>query len=151
MGSPPLESLAGRLRDKTALSPMPDLRAANSVWNLSQTVQHCAQTITYSVTGYPKLKPKPFRATVGVLAKRTFLRRGATKHSLGAEIVGAPPLDPALGVPEAVTRLTDAVQLFSSHRTSHAPHPAYGVCTHEEYAALHAMHLVEHLPGLTTD
>jgi hypothetical protein len=151
MGNPSLDVLAGRLRERTATNPTRQLLAAKSVWNLSQTVQHCAQTIDYSVTGYPKLKPRPFRVTVGALAKRTFLRRGATRHSLGAEIAGAPPLDPALAVSEAVTRLTDAVELFSGYRGSHAPHPAYGVCTHEEYAALHAMHLVEHLPGLATD
>ncbi|HST83604.1 MAG TPA: DUF1569 domain-containing protein [Kineosporiaceae bacterium] len=150
MGNHSLEDLAGRLRAKTAIDPLPDLLAANSVWNLSQTLQHCAQTIGYSVTGYPKLKPRPYRATVGALAKRIFLRSGAMRHPLGAEIEGAPPLDPGLAVAEAVTLLSDAVRRFSSFQANHAPHPAYGTCTHQEYAALHAMHLVEHLPGLVT-
>jgi hypothetical protein len=148
MGPHSLEDLAGRLQESTAADPKVDLLAPSAVWNLSQTVQHCAQTIGYSVTGYPKLKPLPYRATVGALAKRVFLRRGAMRHPLGAEIAGAPPLDPALPVTEAVAGLTDAVGRFSSHRTAHAPHPAYGRCTHEEYAALHAMHVAEHLPGL---
>ena len=151
MGNHSLEDLAGRLQERTATDPPPNLLATNSVWNLSQTVQHCAQTIGYSVTGYPKLKPRLYRATVGALAKRVFLRSGAMRHPLGAEIDGAPPLDPGLGVTEAVARLTDAVQQFSSHQTSHAPHPAYGSCTHQEFAALHGMHLVEHLPGLAAD
>ncbi|MDX3310571.1 DUF1569 domain-containing protein [Streptomyces sp. NPDC054884] len=30
----------------------------------------------------------------------------------------------------------------------YAPHPAYGRCTHDEFARLHAMPLAEHLPGL---
>jgi hypothetical protein len=81
---------------------------------------------------------------------RVFLRRGAMRHPLGAPLEGAPPLDPALTVPEAVDRLTDAVRRFTAHRATHAQHPAYGSCTHEEYAALHAMHLAEHLPGLAT-
>src|SRR5689334_17438134 len=134
MGHYSLEHLADRLRTRTATDPPPDLLAANSVWNLSQTLQHCAQTIGYSVTGYPKLKPRPYRATVGALAKRVFLLRGATRHSLGAEIDGAPPLDPTLSVAEAVTRVSDAVRRFSGYQANHPPHPAYGACTHQEYA-----------------
>jgi hypothetical protein len=150
MANQSLEDLAARLRETTTSDSTPDLLAADSVWNLSQTLQHCAQTIGYSVTGYPKLKPRLYRATVGALAKRVFLWRGAMRHPLGAEIEGAPPLDPTLAVAEAEARLTEAVRRFSAHRAGHAPHPAYGPCTHEEYAALHAMHLTEHLPGLTT-
>ena len=128
--------------------PEADLLAPGGPWNLSQTLQHCAQTVRYSVTGYPRLKPALFRATAGALAKRLFLSRGATKHSLGAEIDGAPPLDPSLPSAEAASGLADAVALFTGHPGPHAPHPAYGRCTHDEFARLHAMHLAEHLPGL---
>ena len=128
--------------------PEHEMLAPGSPWNLSQTLQHCAQTVRYSVTGYPKLKPALFRATAGAMAKRVFLRRGAMKHPLGAEIDGAPPLDPNLPVTEAATGLAQAVALFTAHTAEHAPHPAYGRCTHEEFARLHALHLAEHLPGL---
>ena len=146
-----LDGLAVRLQEETAGAAEPDLLTPDSVWNLSQTIQHCAQTIGYSVTGYPKLKPRAYRATVGALGKRVFLARGRMRHPLGAEIDGAPPLDPALAVTEAVARLTDAVRRFSAHRSSHAEHPAYGACTHEQFNALHTMHLLEHLPGLARD
>jgi hypothetical protein len=122
--------------------------AADSVWNLSQTVQHCAQTVRYSVTGYPRLKPAPVRLVIGPLVKKAFLRRGAMKHPLGAVIEGAPALDPALPVDEAMAQLDEVVKLFTAHAGAHAPHPTYGRCTHEEFAALHALHLAEHLPGL---
>lgn len=128
--------------------PEAELLAPTASWNLSQTVQHCAQTIGYSVTGYPRLKPWLFRATAGAVAKRVFLARGATKHDLDAELDGAPPLDPDLPVADALTRLEAAVVAFDVHSGSHPPHPAYGHCRHHEYAALHAMHLREHLPGL---
>ncbi|WP_267896243.1 MULTISPECIES: DUF1569 domain-containing protein [Streptomyces] len=39
--------------------------------------------------------------------------------------------------------------LFTGHTAEHAPHPAYGRCSRDEFAQLHAMHLAEHLPGLT--
>ncbi|MGW1270197.1 DUF1569 domain-containing protein [Streptomyces sp. NPDC002491] len=146
---PPIDlaRLAERLHQNLA-RPERELLAPGSSWNLSQTLQHCAQTVRYSVTGYPALKPALFRATAGALAKRVFLRRGAMRHSLAAEIAGAPPLDPQLPVTEAAAGLTEAVALFTSHTAEHAPHPAYGRCTHDEFARLHAMHLAEHLPGL---
>ncbi|MDX3310860.1 DUF1569 domain-containing protein [Streptomyces sp. ME08-AFT2] len=142
-----LARLAERLHHNLG-RPERELLAPGNPWNLSQTLQHCAQTVRYSVTGYPALKPALFRATAGVLAKRVFLLRGAMKHSLAAEIDGAPPLDPHLPVTEAAAGLTDAVALFTGHTAEHAPHPAYGRCTHDEFARLHAMHLAEHLPGL---
>lgn len=147
MPSLTLAQLAERLHEDPA-RPERDLLAPGGPWNLSQTLQHCAQTVRYSVTGYPRLKPALFRATAGALAKRVFLRRGAMKHSLAAEIAGAPPLDPNLPVTEAAADLADAVALFTGHTGEHAPHPAYGRCTHEQFARLHAMHLAEHLPGL---
>ncbi|ELP66864.1 DUF1569 domain-containing protein [Streptomyces turgidiscabies] len=147
MTTPTLTELTERLHSDLG-RPAPDLLAPGGPWNLSQTLQHCAQTVRYSVTGYPRLRPALFRATAGALAKRIFLRRGATKHSLGAEIDGAPALDPNLPVTEAASGLADAVALFTGHTGPHAPHPAYGRCTHDEFAQLHAMHLAEHLPGL---
>ncbi|MBE8470693.1 DUF1569 domain-containing protein [Streptomyces justiciae] len=129
--------------------PERELLAPGGPWNLSQTLQHCAQTVRYSVVGYPRLKPALFRATAGALAKRLFLRRGAMRHPLGAEIDGAPPLVADRPVAEAVADFEDAVNLFTAHTADHAPHPAYGRCTHEEFERLHALHLAEHLPGLT--
>ncbi len=128
--------------------PETEVLAPDSPWNLSQTIQHCAQTVRYSVSGYPRLKPALFRATVGALAKRVFLLRGATKHPLAAEIDGAPPLASDLPVSVSAAQLTDAVALFTAHTGVHAPHPAYGRCTHAQFDRLHAMHLAEHLPGL---
>ncbi|MDN3029612.1 DUF1569 domain-containing protein [Streptomyces sp. S.PB5] len=144
---PPLAELTERLPERLAV-PESDLLAPDSTWNLSQTLQHCAQTVRYSVTGYPRLKPALFRATAGALAKRVFLSRGATKHALDAELDGAPALDPHLPAAEAAADLSDAVALFGGHTGPHALHPAYGRCTHDEFARLHAMHLAEHLPGL---
>jgi len=128
--------------------PAAEILAPGSVWNLSQTVQHCAQTIRYSVDGYPRLRSAAFRATAGRLAKRVFLARGATKHSLAAEIDGAPPLLADRPVATAVAELQQAVARFAAHQGPLAPHPAYGRCTHRQYDRLHAMHLAEHLPGV---
>jgi Protein of unknown function (DUF1569) len=151
MGHASLDDLTDTLRRSvTAHRSESQLLAPGSAWNLSQTVQHCAQTIDYSVTGYPRLKPRLYRASVGALAKRVFLRRGAMRHPLSAQIDGAPALDPALPPAEAVGLLAEAVRRFTTHTSAHAPHPVYGLCTHEEFAALHRMHLLEHLPGVSS-
>ena len=145
---PALSDVAARLAELAAGDvPESELLAPGSVWNLSQTVQHCAQTIRYSVTGYPRLRPLAFRATVGKVAKRVFLARGAMRHPLAAGIDGAPPLLADLPVAAAVADLRQAVARFAAHQGPHAPHPAYGRCTHDQYDRLHAMHLAEHLPG----
>lgn len=149
MITPGLAQLAQRLQARAAQDcPESDILAPTSTWNLSQTIQHCAQTVRYSVVGYPRLKPALFRATAGRLAKHHFLRRGATKHSLAAEIDGAAPLAADKTVATAAAELAEAVALFTGHTGPHAPHPAYGRCTHEQFDRLHAMHLAEHLPGL---
>lgn len=146
--TPALPDLTDRVLEQLH-RPEGDLLETDAAWNLSQTLQHCAQTVRYSVTGYPRLKSPVFRATAGALAKKVFLSRGAMKHSLTAEIDGAPPLDPDLPLSEAAADLAEAVARFTTHTGTHAPHPAYGPCTHDEYARLHAYHLAEHLPGLT--
>lgn len=147
-----LEHVTARLQGAVASGTAEaTLLAPGSVWNLSQTLQHCAQTVRYSVAGYPRLKPALYRATVGAVVKRVFLLRGAMRHPLGAEIDGAPPLEPGLPVPDALDLLVTAVRAFAAHQGTHAPHPVYGACTHDEFAALHAMHLVEHLPGAAVD
>jgi hypothetical protein len=126
----------------------PDLLAARTTWNLSQTLQHCAQTITYSTSGYPRLKPAVYRATIGALVKRLFLATGSMRHPLDAEIDGAPPLASGMELGEALELLKAAVAGFGAYTDPHPPHPVYGACTHQEFERLHAMHLAEHLPGL---
>ncbi|MEU2832124.1 DUF1569 domain-containing protein [Streptomyces lavendulae] len=124
------------------------LLAPGAAWNLSLTLQHCAQSVGYSMTGYPLLRPGFFRLTAGRLAKAVFLRRGVMRHPLDAGIDGAPPADPELPPGAALAALAEVVAGFLEHGGPHPPHPAYGPCTHGEYAALHAMHVAEHLPGL---
>lgn len=150
MITPELTALTHRLQTHITQedTTQTDILAPTSAWNLSQTIQHCAQTVRFSVVGYPQLKPALFRATAGRLAKHLFLRRGATRHSLDAEIAGAPPLAADKPAADAAAELAEAVELFTGHTGPHATHPAYGRCTHEQFERLHAMHLAEHLPGL---
>ncbi len=114
-------------------------------WSPAQVFNHCAQSIDYSLDGYPQLKPSWFRHSVGPAAFTVFAARGAMRHSLNEAIPGAPaivsPADPAL----ALQRLQTAFKRFASHTGALQPHFAYGQLSHAEYAQAHVLHLYNHL------
>jgi hypothetical protein len=140
-----LDALEHTIRDGR---PGDQLLRAGGTWNLSEVLQHCAQSIRYSVTGYPALKSGLFRTTVGPVAKRLFLRRGSMRHDVDAPLAGAPALAPERPVDNALADLRASVETFNGHDGGTHPHPAYGRCSYREYATLHAMHIGDHLPGL---
>ena len=114
-------------------------------WTLAQLLSHCAQSVEYSIAGYPKLKPALFRATVGRLVKKRFLSKGEMSHDLEAPVPGAPELQAKEPLRDVAQRLRAAIAKFRAHEGALAPHLAYGECTREEYEKLHAMHIANHL------
>lgn len=126
------------------------LPSSRSVFTFSETTQHAAQSIVYSMTGYPRLAAASLRATVGRTVKHLFLRRGAMRHNLSAPVAGAPELDPAMPDVVAVAHLRAAAARLAGFTGTLQPHPTYGRCTIEQVASLQAMHLREHLPGVQT-
>jgi hypothetical protein len=140
-------SIAGALQVLEGLSS----KALVSVqgWNPAQVFNHCAQSIDYSMDGYPELKAAWFRHSLGVAAFSVFASRGAMRHPLNQPIPGAPgldaPSDPAL----ALARLQGAFARFAGHTGALQPHFAYGQLSHAEYAQAHVLHLYNHLSLLT--
>ncbi len=61
-------------------------------WTPTEVFNHCAQSIEYSMEGYPQLKPAWFRHSVGPVAFAVFSARGAMRHPLTEAIPGAAPL-----------------------------------------------------------
>lgn len=114
-------------------------------FSLAQALAHCAQSIEYSLTGYPALRSGLFRATIGRLAKRKFLAAGRMTHDVAAPVPGAPALPADLRFAAARDRLRAAIDAFGRHAGALAPHLAYGRCTRDEYARLHLLHLDDHL------
>jgi len=106
---------------------------------------HCAQSIDYSIDGYPELKPAWFRHSLGPAAFAVFSARGAMRHPLDEAIPGAAaliePADQAL----ALQRLQVAFERFAEHQGALQPHFAYGALDHGEYAEAHVLHLYNHL------
>lgn len=111
---------------------------------LAPALAHCAQSIEYSMTGYPAMRSLVFRSTIGRLAKRQFLRKGAMSHDTDAAIPGAPAPSEST-VESAAQRLRTAIAAFRTHEGPLAPHLAYGTCSREEYERLHSMHVADHL------
>ena len=112
-------------------------------WPLSQVLEHCAQSVEFSLHGFPQSKPAWFQQSAGAVAFATFNRRGAMHHGLTEAIPGAP----ALGVeplPLAAERLATALRTFSAHRGPLAPHFAYGALDKPQYMRAHLMHLANH-------
>ncbi len=116
---------------------------ARGPWTLAQVFSHCAQSIEYSLTGYPKPAAWPVRALFGPMVMKKFLRRGFMKHKLDAPVPGAPALDDT-DVERARARLLSAFETFRAASTT-APHFAYGPVSHADYARLHEMHIADHL------
>ena len=116
-------------------------------WNLSQIFNHLAQSIEYSMTGYPEHKSDRFKSTVGHSAFSVFAFRGKMTHNLLEPIPGAPVLgagDKLL----AFSRLLDALNDFRIFKGPLQAHFAYGELTHQQYTWAHVMHINNHLEEL---
>lgn len=113
-------------------------------WSLPQLLQHLAQSIEYSMQGFPEPKPAWFRATLGKTAFTLFNAYGAMTHTLDEPIPGAPALDAQEALKTSVQRLLDAMQIFATYKGELKPHFAYGQLTRAEYLRAHLMHLGNH-------
>lgn len=113
-------------------------------WPLPKVLNHLAQSVEYSIDGYPELKSALFRSAVGRVAFAVFEARGAMGHSLVEPIPGAPALDADAPLVPAKARLLAALQRFDAHEGALAPHFAYGVLDKPQYLRAHLMHLANH-------
>ena len=102
LAATPLAACDGRLETftswKQAQQAVLDLLFSEKVgqghaWNLSQVLQHLAQSIEFSMQGFPALKGAWFRSSIGSAAFAVFNARGVMSHSLDEPIPGAPALD----------------------------------------------------------
>lgn len=113
-------------------------------WNLSQVLQHLAQSIEFSMQGFPALKGAWFRSTLGSAAFAVFNARGAMSHDLSEPIPGAPALDGSQVLKLSVQRLLDAMEAFAAFQGELRPHFAYGSLSKAQYERAHLMHLANH-------
>ncbi len=137
------KSLDEALRELDLLTQAEALKPATA-WNWAQTLVHCAQSIEYSMTGFPHAKSQIFQRTVGAAAFNVFSWRGRMTHDLAEPIPGAPLLEGSTDTAAAEARLRRAVQNFQQRAEPLRPHFAYGELSKSEYEQAHAMHLANH-------
>lgn len=142
MATSDFESIASALKALETLRTAPP--RMTGAWDLAQVLHHAAQSVEYSLQGFPQPKPAWFLASVGPLAFAVFAARGRMSHGLAEPIPGAPAI--ALGQPlgPAVDRLVAALRSFEAHTGPLAPHFAYGALDKPAYTQAHLMHLADH-------
>ena len=118
-------------------------------WNLAQVLNHAAQSVEYSLDGFPEAKPALFQATVGHLAFALFDARGAMHHALDQPIPGAPALAADAPLPTAVQRLLNVFDRFERYGGALQAHFAYGALDKAAYTRAHLMHLANHWAEFT--
>ena len=132
----------------SALNTLEQLRnqapRMTGAWDLSHALHHAAQSVEYSITGFPQTKPAWFRATLGSYAFALFNARGQMTHSLSEPIPGAPDLAQGQPLVPAIDHAIAALQAFDRHDGVLAPHFAYGALDKPAYTRAHLLHLANH-------
>ena len=119
---------------------------ARGEWDTNQVFHHCAQSIEYSMTGYPENKNPLFQKTIGKIVLGTFLFRGTMSHNLADPIPGAPSLpEPSPSYVTGLARLQKSISDFLAYSSPLAPHFVYGEVSPSDYNKVHAMHIANHL------
>ncbi|MGE8721216.1 DUF1569 domain-containing protein [Leptospira terpstrae] len=115
-------------------------------WSPGKVFAHCAQSIEYSLKGYPEMKSSFFRGSVGKVAFSIFAFKNKMNHGLEEPIPGAEDISNATELKVGIKRLIQAIDDFSKAKESSLrPHFAYGDLTKEEYDVAHSLHIKNHM------
>jgi hypothetical protein len=139
---PAFDSTDSALRTLAALKAQP--MRSTGAWDLAHVLHHAAQSVEFSMQGFPALKPAWFRASVGPVAASVFSARGRMNHDLAEPIPGAPDIAPGQALAPAVDRAIAALQDFEQHTGTLQPHFAYGDLNKADYRRAHLMHFANH-------
>lgn len=119
-------------------------RRHDGTWTVPQLLIHLAQSIEFSMSGYPQPKPAWFQSTLGSAAFALFDARGKMSHDRDEPIPGAPALDAEATLKQGVQRLLDAMDAFAAWTGPLKPHFAYGPLSKPAYQRAHLMHIAHH-------
>ena len=132
---------AQRLVSKNVVLP-------ETMYSLPQTLIHCAQSIEYSMSGFPESKSSLFQNTLGSAAVSLFLWRGRMSHNLTEGIPGAPSLNADVDAVTALERLRASIDQFNTSNEPFQAHFAYGLLDKADYELAHALHLANHFSAI---
>jgi len=114
-------------------------------WDVARTFNHLAQSIEFSMTGFPVQKSALFQNTAGKLAYSVFQANGRMTHALDEEIPGEVIDLNNTNHSQARERLVRSLEQFAQFDQSLQPHFAYGELNKDQYAIAHALHVNNHL------
>ncbi len=117
----------------------------SSTPGLGWALAHCAQSLEFSVTGFPTQKPAWFQQTIGRVVLGRFLKKGAMSHDVEAAIPGAADVPRDTSAADGAQRLRAAIALFRGHSGPLAPHVVYGKVDRVGCESVHSMHIANHL------
>lgn len=119
-------------------------------WSIGTVLSHCAQSIRYSISGYPQMKSPVFRSTVGSAVFSIFSLRGKMSHGLEEPIPGAEKLDLQIPYEIGKKELFEAINQFASTKANELkPHFAYGDLSKGDYDNAHALHIKNHFQRIS--
>lgn len=122
---------------------------ARGRWPVAEILVHCAQSIEYSLSAYPRLKPWLVRRLIGPRVLAGFRHQGRMHHDLAAPVPGAPALTDT-DTTAALHRLIAALDAFSIHPGPWPEHLAYGHMDRAAYAEAHRLHVLNHFEEIDT-
>lgn len=114
-------------------------------WSPYKTFVHCAQTINYSMEGYPKYKPLIVQLTIGRFVFKKYMKQGYMKHNLSAPVQGSPFIEDSSDINLGIDILINAIDRFQEYDGFFKRHLIFGNLTKEEYEIYFAMHIKDHL------
>ena len=131
-----------------ALDTLAQLRAQSprmtGAWDLAHVLHHTAQSVEYSMIGFPALNSALFRATLGSYAFALFNAGGQMTHKLSEPIPGAPDIAQGQPLGPAIDHAIAALQAFERFDGPLQPHFAYGTLDKPAFTRAHLMHLANH-------
>jgi len=113
-------------------------------WKMLAVFEHLAQSIEFSLDGFPEPKSALFQNTAGSLAFSFFKWRGRMSHGLTEPIPGAPALTQQDAWKPGAQRLRAAIARFQAHTGPLQPHFAYGALSRADYGLAHTFHIANH-------
>lgn len=117
----------------------------SGTWNPYQVFNHCAQSVEFSMSGFPQSKSALFQHTAGRAAFSVFAAKGEMSHDLAEVIPGAPELGAEGDSFVALERLLTALREFDRYSGPLQPHFAFGMLSKSDYSLAHVLHVNNHL------
>lgn len=125
-----------------------DTLVMDQPYSLYKALTHMAQSMEYSMTGYPKLD-SPLVQSIKKIGFNVFKSQGYMSHDLGAPVPDAPAIADEGPLEDAFLRLRNACSDFQNYTGALHPHFSYGTLSYEDWELAHSFHCANHFSNLT--